>query len=232
LNRKSRRVPLDDVAITLVLRRGHDDRIEPYRDFLEPRVRARSDPRNLINRGRSIARFTRKNDPTSLRFAKGFEPDFEHGVIEVSTSKSKLYGGRLKRFRMLSKNRKIQYLFFAGPRNIWITPPQTTAANLTSYGVRAIDVIAAEGLCIPGYEYHFVDDSEDPPALMSQIPEGFAGAASEFDPSRADASPWLDRLPVIREFRRKILKDSPASFRRPSRYRRSGADRAASRRRV
>ena len=207
LNRKSRRVPLDDIAISLVLRRGHDDRIEPYRDFLEPRVRARSDPRNLINRGRSIARFTRKNDPTSLRFTKGFEPDFDHGVIEVSDSKSKLYGGRLKRFRMLSKNRKIQYLFFAGPRNVWITPPQTTAANLTSYGVRAIDVIIDEGLCVPGYEYHFVDDSEDPPVLMSQIPEGFAGATSEFDPSRADASPWLDRLPVIREFRRKILKD-------------------------
>jgi hypothetical protein len=206
LSRKSHRVPLDDVAIALVLRRGHDDRIEPYRDFLEPRVRARSDPRNLINRGRSIARFTRKNDPTSLRFAKGFEPDFERGVIEVSASKSKLYGGRLKRFRMLSMNRKIQYLFFAGPRNVWIIPPQTTAANLTSYGVRAIDVIADEDLCIPGYEYHFVDDSEDPPVLVSQIPEGFAGAASEFDPSRADASPWLDRIPVIREFRRKILK--------------------------
>ena len=213
LNRKSRRVPLDEIAIGLVLRRGHDDRIEPYRDFLEPRVRARSDPRNLINRGRSIARFTRKNDPTSLRFAKGFEPDFERGVIEVSDSKSKLYGGRLKRFRMLSKNRKIQYLFFAGPRNVWITPPQTTAANLTSYGVRAIDVIIDEGLCVPGYEYHFVDDSEDPPVLMSQIPEGFAGATSEFDSSRADASPWLDRLPVIEEFRCKILKDSRARLR-------------------
>ncbi len=207
LSRKARRVPFDDVAIALVLRRGHDDRIEPYRDFLEPRVRARSDPRNLINRGRSIARFTRKNDPTSLRFAKGFEPDFERGIIEVSTSKSKLYGGSLKRFRMLSKNRKIQYLFFAGPNSVWIIPPQTTAANLTSYGVRAIDVIADEDLCIPGYEYHFLDDSEDPPVFVSQIPEGYAGAASEFDPSRADASPWLDRIPVIREFRRKILKD-------------------------
>jgi hypothetical protein len=101
-------------------------------------------------------------------------------------------------------------LFFAGPRSVWIIPPQTTSANLTSYGVRAIDVIVDEGLCIPGYEYHFVDYSEEPPALMSQIPEGFAGATSEFDPSRADASPWLDQLPVIREFRRKILKNSHA----------------------
>ena len=207
LSRKARRVFFDESAIALVLRRGHDDRIEPYRDFLEPRVRARSDPRNLINRGRSITRFTRKNDPTSLRFAKGFDPDFERGVIEVSTSKSKLYGGHLKRIRMLSKNRKIQYLFFAGPQIVWIIPPQTTAANLTSYGVRAIDVIADEELCIPGYEYHFLDESEDPPVFVSQIPEGFAGKPSEVDPSRADASLWLDQLPVIREFRRKILKD-------------------------
>jgi len=208
LSRRSRRVPRDETAIALVLRRGHDDRIEPYRDFLEPRVRARSDPRNLINCGRSIARFLRRNDPTSLRFEKGFEPDFEHGVIEISASKSKLYGGRLKRFRVLSKNRRIQYLFFAGRRNTWIIPPQTTAPDLTSYGVRPIDVIADENLCIPGYEYHFIDECADPPVLVSQIPEGFAGERSDVDPSRADASPWLNRLPVIREFRRKVLDNS------------------------
>ncbi len=205
LSRRARRVPFDDDAVALVLRRGNDARIEPYRDFLEPRVRARSDPRNLVNRGRSVARFTRKHDPTSLRFARGFEPDFERGVIGVSTSTSKLYGGRLKRFRILSKNRTIQYLFFAGPHQVWITPPQTTAGHLTSYGVRAIDVIADENLCIPGYEYHFLDDSTEPPQLVSQIPEGFAGAPSPFDPARADASRWLDQLPVIQEFRRKIL---------------------------
>jgi len=210
LNRRARRVALDETAIELVLRRGHDDRIEPYQDFLEPRLRARSDPRNLINGDRSIARFSRKNDPTSLRFVKGYEPDFDRGVVEVATSMSKLYGGRLARFRVLSKNRKVQYLFFAGPQNVWIAPPQSTAANLTSYGVRAVDVIADEDLCIPGFEYHFVDDSEDPPVFVSQIPEGFAGAANRFDPSRADASRWNDRLPVIQEFRRKILKDSRA----------------------
>jgi hypothetical protein len=206
LSRKARRVPFDEAAIALVLRRGHDDRIEPYHDFLEPRVRARKDPRNLIHRGKSIARFTRKNDPTSLRIAKGFEPDFARGVVEVSASNSKLYGGRLRRFRILSKNRKIQYLFFAGPNRTWIIPPQTTAGNLTSYGVRAIDVIADENLCIPGFEYHFLDESEDPPVFVSQIPEGFAGEANPFDPSRADAWPWLSRLPVIREFERKVLR--------------------------
>jgi hypothetical protein len=58
---------------------------------------------------------------------------------------------------------------------------------------------------VPGYEYHFIDESEDPPVLFSQIPDGFAGAPSDVDGSRADASRWLDQLPVIKEFRRKVL---------------------------
>ena len=69
-------------------------------------------------------------------------------------------------------------------------------------------MLVDEDLCCPGYEYHYMDDSEDPPVLYSQIPEGFAGAANEFDPSRADVSRWLDKLPVIREFRRKVLARS------------------------
>ena len=40
-----------------------------------------------------------------------------------------------------------------------------------------IDVLGDDDLCIPGYEYHFLDDSEDPPVMFSQIPEGFAGPA-------------------------------------------------------
>ncbi len=49
-----------------------------------------------------------------------------------------------------------------------------------------------------------MDDSVQPPRPYSQIPEGYAGAAHENDPSRADASAWLDQLPVIQEFRRKF----------------------------
>ena len=74
-----------------------------------------------------------------------------------------------------------------------------------SYGVRTVDVVADEDLSIPGYEYHFVDEDEDRPALHSQIPSGFAGDASEIDPSRADASAWLDALPVVRAFREQVL---------------------------
>lgn len=204
LARRPRRVPRDEVALELVLRRGPNDRIEPYRDFSEPRRRAMADPANRINGLRPIARFTRKDDPTSLVFVPGYEPDFASAMPE-DESKSRMYGGILRRFRVLSANREIQYLFFAGPQQVWIIPPQATTTELSSYGVRTVDVICDENLCIPGYEYHFLDDLEDPPVFVSQIPEGFAGPLSEHDQSRADASPWLDRLPVVQDFRRKVL---------------------------
>jgi hypothetical protein len=75
-----------------------------------------------------------------------------------------------------------------------------------SYGVRTVDVCADEDVFVPGYEYHYMDDFEDPPRLHSQIPEGYAGKASDVDDSRADASPWLEQLPVIQEFRRTVLR--------------------------
>jgi hypothetical protein len=196
--RRAGRIAHDERAVALVLRRGPDDRIRAYRDFTEPRRIDQADRRNLVNGGRPVARFTRRHDPASLRFAPGFEPDFARGVMEVARSVSTLYGGRLRRFRILSRNRRIQYLFMAAPRQVWIVPPQATTTQLSSYGVRTVDVVVDEDLCVPGYEYHHGDGD-------SQIPPGFAGPPSPRDPSRADASPWLDRLPVIQAFRREVL---------------------------
>ena len=204
--RRARRVPRDEMAVRLVLRRAPDHRIEPYRDFTEPRRRAAANPRNRVNGGRPIVHFTRKNDPASLRFARGYEPDFADGIVEASEGTSRLYGGRLRRFRIVSRNRKVQYLFMAGPRQAWIASCQPTTTEIMSYGVRTLDVAVDDDLLLPGYEYHYLDEGEDPPALHSQIPPGFAGAPSEVDPSRADASPWLDRVPVIQELRRKVLR--------------------------
>ena len=104
----------------------------------------------------------------------------------------------------MSKNRQIQYQFVAAPRQVWILPPQALTTEISSYGVRTIDVDADDDLFVPGYEYHFIDETEEPPRLWSQIPRGFAGEASDVDPSRADASPWIEKLPVIQEFRRAI----------------------------
>ena len=205
LNRHYERVKTDHTAVEMVLRNAPDARIRPYRDFSEPRARAASNPRNRIHGGKSIAWFTRKGQPHTLRFAKGYAPDFAQGLLETRASASSLYGGDLMRYRILSHNREVQYLFFANPRQVWIIPPQATTTEIMSYGVRTVGVVADEDLCVPGYEYHYLDESVSPPEMVSQIPAGYVGAPSAVDPSRADASPWLNALPVVQEFRRQIL---------------------------
>ncbi len=216
VSRRADRVRRDERAIGLVLRSAPDDRYEPYADFSGPRRRARSDPRNLINRGAPVASFGCEHDPTSLRFVPGFEPDFERGFLDESLLRSRLYGGEIRKLRILSRNRVIQYQFIEGPRQVWIIPPQALTTKIMSYGVRTIDVEVDENLCVPGYEYHFIDATLDPPQLFSQIPEGFVGEASEVDPERADTSPWIEKLPVIQEFRR-TLGQRPSAESKPSR---------------
>jgi hypothetical protein len=130
-------------------------------------------------------------------------------MLEVYAIGSRLYGGEIRKFRILSTNRTIQYQFVAAPRQVWIVPPQALTTELSSFGVRTIDVNADDDLFVPGYEYHFLDDSLDPPELYSQIPAGFAGGISEVDPARADASPWNERLPVLQEFRKAIGHSRP-----------------------
>ena len=198
-NRAAKLVRYDPDAVARVLRRGPDDRLSAYHSFIAARRRARANPRNLVNGGRPIATFARAGDPRSLRFARGFDPDFSRGVLEQSTLESSLYGGPVRRFRILSRNRLVQYLFMAGPRHVWIIPPQATTTELSSFGVRTIDVAVDDDLCVPGWEYHGGPDDLD------QIPRGYAGEPNPRDPSRADASPWLDALPVIRAFRRNVL---------------------------
>ena len=204
--RNTRKVRSDQKALALILRHGNENRIAPFADFTSPRRRAQQDRSNLINRGRSVARFRRNNDPSSLYIVPGYEPDFRSGIIDRYESMSKLYGGKLQKIRIISKNQKIQYLFFAGPKHVWIAPPQATTTQLSSYGVRTIDVKADDDLFIPGYEYHYLDDPEDPTSLYSQIPKGFVGDGSPIDPDKADASPWLNQIPVIRQFRKIVLR--------------------------
>lgn len=206
--RRTLQVRKGATALDLVLRNAPPTRVRAYDDFTGPRDQAARNPRNLVHGGRSIATFRKREgrkDPRSLNIIKGFEPDFRGGVMETAESTSVLYGGKLTRYRILSANRRIQYLFFSGPLQVWIIPPQALTTTLSSFGVRTVDVVVDDDLCCPGYEYHFLDDSEEPPVFYSQIPEGYAGEVGPNDKSRADASPWLDKMPVIREFRRVVL---------------------------
>jgi hypothetical protein len=201
---RSSRIVRDSRTVELVLRRGSENRIAPFDDFPGPRKRARSDPRNLVNRGRRVARFARRGEPESLVFAPGFEPDFRGGTIEISSLSSRLYGGLVARHRIVSKNEKVQYLFYAAPRQTWVGACQPTTRDITSYGVRSLDALVDEELLMPGYEYHQPDENGHVPDELRQVPEGFEGANSTLDPARVDTSPWLDRVPVLREFRRTL----------------------------
>ena len=186
----------DDDAIDLVLRRAPSGRIRPYEDFLRPR-RLRG---GAVNGGQSVAWFEVPGNPESLRFAEGYAPDLDGGVVAESRSESSFFGGEMRKVRVVSENREIQYLFFASPTHAWLNPPQALTRELSTFGVRLVDVHADDDLTVPGYEYH--EPGEDGP---SQIPSGFAGAPHPEDPHRSDASAWLDALPVIQEFRAKVL---------------------------
>lgn len=205
VSRTRKRIRYDDEAVGLVLRRAPAHRIAPYRDFTAPRRRAEEDPRNLVNRGRPIAHFTRQNDPTSLRFVRGYAPDFDEGVLEVARGTSKIYHGLLRRYRIVSENRRVQYFFIAAPRHAWIASCQATSTELSSYGLRTVDAEVPDHLVLPAYEYHYLDTSTEPPEHYSQVPHGYAGDPSHVDASRVDTSRWLEEMPVIRDFRRKVL---------------------------
>ncbi|HKC51901.1 MAG TPA: hypothetical protein VKF60_13980 [Myxococcota bacterium] len=222
LTRRAARVRTDRRALALVVRRCNDTRIVAYADFTEPRRRAAANPRNLVNGGRPIACFLRENEPESLVFVPGFEPDFSAaGRIDLTHSHSRLYEGAVDRYRILSRNRRMQYLFFAAPRLVWLGYPQPLTTELSSFGVRTVDVTAPDDLVVPGMEYHYLE-TDDPPVWMSQIPPGFAGPVSPADAFRADASAWLDRLPVIAEFRERVLSRARGTGARGRRARASG----------
>ena len=206
-SQRGRRKQNDNRVLSLVLRNAPSGRIWPYRDFEAPRERAMKSRVNRINNNRPIAWFTDDDDPGSLQIEPGFEPDFG-AVIDVSTSRSSMYGGEIKKYRIASSNRRIQYLFVAGPHQVWLVNPQAFTVELSSYGLRTVDVVADEDLCIPGYEFF---DNAGTGELDDQIPPGFAGPVCPVDPDRADASPWNERLPVVRSFRR--FFEAPASQR-------------------
>ena len=190
----------DKRILSLVLRNGPSNRIHPYQDFEAPRQRAMKRKVNQVNHNRSIAWFTDDYDPRTLQFEPGFEPDF-NALIDVSESRSSMYGGRIQKYRIASTNRRIQYLFVAGPTHVWIVCPQPFTTQLSSYGLRTVDAVVDEDLLIPGFEFF---DNAGSGELDDQIPPGFAGDVCPVDPDRADASPWNERLPVIRSFRRKF----------------------------
>ncbi len=199
-SRRSPRSLADAEALGLVLRNAPSDRVEPYRDFLAPREAAAHKADWLVNAGHPIAWFEDGRKPESLKFADGFEPDFRTGYIDASLSKSAFYGGDVIKARFLSTNRQVHYLFVKTPGVSWLIPPQSVLEELTTFAVRPVDAEVDERLCLPGFEYHFLDETTDPPSWHTQIPAGFAGSPHPVDDDRASTKPWNDRLPVLSAF--------------------------------
>ncbi len=204
ISRSSAEVIIDKMAQELVLRNAPENRVEPYADFTQPRLKAMQTPKYAINQNHKIAWFEHPNKPGSLRIEAGYEPDFKYGLIDTSYSRSKMYGGEINKYRIASKNRQVQYLFITGQTQAWIIPPQPLDDLLISYGVRAVDAEIDDNLCIPGFEFHYLEFDDEPDSLYSQIPKGFVGPASEADPDRASASPWIEKLPVMEKFRKHL----------------------------
>ena len=169
-NRAAKLVRYDLDAVARVLRRGarpSDPRVRELHRAAPARAREPAQSRERRPADRALRARGRSRRRCASR--AGFEPDFARGVLEHSEFDSSLYGGPVRRFRILSRNRAIQYLFMASPRHVWIIPPQATTTELSSFGVRTIDVAVDGDLCVPGWEYHGGADDLD------QIPPGFAG---------------------------------------------------------
>ena len=212
ISRSSAEVIVDKLAQEMVLRNAPEHRVEPYADFTQPRRKAMQNPKYAINQNKKIAWFNNADKPSSLRIETGFEPDFKNGLIDTSASRSKMYGGEINKYRIASKNRQVQYLFITGLTQAWIIPPQPLDNLIISYGVRAVDAEIDDNLCIPGFEFHYLEFDDEPDSLYSQIPKGFVGPASEADPDRASASPWIEELPVMKKFRKHMNQKTLGSI--------------------
>ena len=198
VSRRGPKARQDHRILELVARSAPLDRVWPYQDFEAPREAAMRKRTNRINDQKPIAWFNDDDDPQSLEFESGYEPDFRR-VIDMSKSRSTMYEGPIDKIRIASRNKEIQYLFVRGKQHVWIVHPQPFTTELSSFGVRTVDVEADEELFIPASEF-YTDADDD--GLHVQIPPGFAGPICSMDPDRADASPWNDKLPIIRRFRR------------------------------
>ncbi|MCX5701739.1 MAG: methyltransferase domain-containing protein, partial [Candidatus Omnitrophica bacterium] len=158
-----------------------------------------------LNGGISIGSFAETGNPESYRFQNGFEPDFNNGVIEEFNTYSPIYGD-VESYRMLSNNKQVQFVFNVDRENrVWIGAVQSVTPRFTRFGVRAdrIDIGAMEMENIEGVNRP-VDILMPASEYDTQIPKGYIGnhKADRY----YDASPFIDKIPVIKEFRQKVLE--------------------------
>jgi len=156
-----------------------------------------------VNEGTSIGGFTEKGNPASFRFLEGYEPDFNNGIVEIFESNNPIYG-TIKSYRILSANKQVQFIFNVDSESrVWIGAMQAVTPRLTRFGVRA-DVVTVSSTSIDGRGVDLLMPAYEYP---SQTPARYQG---KLKGEYCDASGFINQLPVIREFRAKVLGERGA----------------------
>ncbi len=133
-------------------------------------------------------------------FTPGYEPNFHHGVVHNFTTENPIYG-MVSSYVVRSTNGALQYLFNVDRAGrVWIGGVQTTSVALNRQGVRVDRVTVPDALLTPAFEY------------LRQMPRGYEVGPLHMkermhptDSHYADATPFLNQLGVIQDFRRYVL---------------------------
>lgn len=142
-----------------------------------------------------FAHFKKPNDPESLEIYAGYGPELDKPPLEKYSEYNEHYRGIVDSYVINSKNGALHYIFnVSKKRKVWISAVQSSSALLTRFGVKREKIKVPTGLMVQAQEY------------LDEIPKGFAG--KRVHSVYYDASAWVDKLPINKEFREKVLHNT------------------------
>ncbi|MBI2140469.1 hypothetical protein HYU14_06085 [Candidatus Woesearchaeota archaeon] len=156
--------------------------------------------------------------PESYKFIPGFEPEFNK-LEKFKPMFSSCFSADCDTYLCPSVNGQLSFLFFLEPKlnRAWIGSIQVTEFRPNLYGTNTNIVSLAsivQNKLLTDKTYVKTNHLVCPAAEYSnQIPPLPGVTYESFGGSYSDAGPYVERLPVIREFRKKI--EVPAPFEIP-----------------
>ncbi len=129
--------------------------------------------------------------PDSFKFKPGFEPEIPKNIKPSYQVADSATGQYLDAYVVLSKNKKVSYLFFCDQKgNGALVSYQATDFYPNEYGVNQLQVLGkSEKLIMPIRE------------RAHNIPAGYTGKKAGV---YTDATPWTNQLPPVKELLRKV----------------------------
>jgi len=135
---------------------------------------------------------------------EGYKPDFTSKKILRYPSRNDVYG-RITHYRILSRNKKLQYLFNVSEEGlVWIGSVQSVSKDLNRQGVRqdAPNIIVPPTLLQAPYDY--------PSEIVKNLPQGYLGDDHPGHPEYASAAKFTEKIDLVVEFRAEVLsRDRP-----------------------